>query len=121
MNTLEWLHRIIAIWPWIVGAMLGIVCIGFVLSLAARLLQWRWLLSRKLVFMELTPPAIVGRSPEANQKLFAVIHGFRNIRPIKEKLLQRQTVIALEMDAARESGIRYIVQVDKRLAASLHQ
>lgn len=86
-----------------------------------RLLRWRHLLRRKMVFLELIPPASAARSPRATQELFSVVHGFRSGRALKDKLLRRDVVFAFEMPSARETGIRYTVQADKRLAASLHQ
>jgi hypothetical protein len=107
--------------PWILGCIAGLILLIAIVALITKLLNWRWLMKRKLVRLELTPPASVGRTPEATQKLFAVIHGFRNIRPMREKLLHRQTTIAFEIDSTHEGGVRYVTQIDKRLAASLHQ
>jgi len=71
--------------------------------------------------LELTPPANTARSPLATQELFAVIHGFRASRTLKEKLLRRDVVLSFEVTSTRADGIRYIIQADERLAASLQQ
>lgn len=86
-----------------------------------RLLGWRRILKRQSVFLELTPPAHTGRAPSATQELFTVIHGLRASRSLKQKVLRRDVVLSFEIVSTREHGIRYIVQVDERLAASVHQ
>lgn len=76
---------------------------------------------RKSVFLELTPPAHTARAPHATQELFTVIHGFRASRTLRQKLLRRDVVLSFEIASTRAGGIRYIVQADERLAASLQQ
>ncbi|HSX05435.1 MAG TPA: DUF87 domain-containing protein [Candidatus Saccharimonadales bacterium] len=76
---------------------------------------------RKSVFLELTPPANTARAPRATQELFSVIHGFRASRTLRQKLLRREVVFSFEMPSTREQGVRYVVQVDERLADSLQQ
>ncbi|MEJ0073331.1 MAG: hypothetical protein WDN27_04610 [Candidatus Saccharibacteria bacterium] len=84
-------------------------------------LQWRRVLRRKSVTLELTPPANTARAPRATQELFNVIHGFRASRTIQAKLLRRNVVLSFEITSTRASGIRYLVQVDEHLASSLQQ
>ena len=91
------------------------------LAVGFRLLQWRRVLRRKSVLLELTPPAHTARSPRATQELFTVIHGFRASRTFRQKLLRRDVVLSFEVASTRASGIRYIIQADERLAASLAQ
>ncbi|HLZ14965.1 MAG TPA: type IV secretion system DNA-binding domain-containing protein [Candidatus Saccharimonadales bacterium] len=50
-----------------------------------------------------------------------VIHGFRASRKFTHKLLRRDVVLSFEVASTRADGIRYIVQADERLAASLQQ
>lgn len=99
----------------------SVAVVPLLIAAAFKILQWRWLMQRKQVSLELTPPASVGKAPEATQKLFAVIHHFRNVRSLKDKLLRRPTVLALEIESSRSGGIRYVVTVDAGLTASLHQ
>lgn len=107
--------------PWIIGTVIGISLIASLSVIGLRLLRWRRLLHRQYLHLELTPPASTARTPQATSELFNVLHGFRSSRAIKDKLLHRDVVLAFEILSTREQGIRYILQVDKKLAASLHQ
>lgn len=95
--------------------------VWLVLAGGFRLLQWRRVVRRKSVLLELTPPANTARSPLATQELFMVIHGFRSSRTLRQKLLRQEVVLSFEVVSTRASGIRYVVQVDARLATSLQQ
>lgn len=85
------------------------------------LLQWRRILRRKSVFLELTPPAHIARTPRATQELFNVIHGLRSSRPLPDRLLLRNTVLSFEIVSSHEQGIRYILQVDSQFASNVQQ
>ena len=113
----NYVHYLLLAAEVLIGVLLAwlIVVIGF------RLLQWRRVLQRKIVSLELTPPAHTARTPHATQELFTVIHGFRASRTFKQKLLRRDVVLSFEIDSTHAGGIRYIVQADERLAASLQQ
>jgi hypothetical protein len=99
----------------------AVVLLYAVWSLVFRLIQWRRVLLRKSITLELTPPANTARAPRATQELFTVIHGFRASRTVKHKLLRHDVTLSFEITSTRANGIRYIVQVDEHLAASLHQ
>lgn len=97
------------------------IIVWIVALLGFRLLQWRRALQRKVVSLELTPPAHTARTPHATQELFAVIHGFRASRTLKHKLLHRDVVLSLEVVSTHAEGIRYVIRVEERLADSLQQ
>ncbi|HEY5442232.1 MAG TPA: DUF87 domain-containing protein [Candidatus Saccharimonadales bacterium] len=107
--------------PWLAFIVLAAVLIVVLMRFGMRFRSWRQLLTRKVVFLELTPPAFTIRTPLATQQLFAVIHGQRAARSLMDKLLGRHITLALEITAARESGVRYIVQVEQRLSTGLQQ
>jgi len=69
----------------------------------------------------MTPPATFQRNPSATQQLFAVLHGQRIARHWRDKLLGRPVVISFEIASTKAGGIRYLVQVDKKLAGSIRQ
>ena len=59
-----------------------------ILWLAIRfVLNRRYLRTREMVWLEITPPATVAKTPEATEQLFSVIHGHRAARSLKERLL----------------------------------
>jgi len=118
---LTWLNNYLKMLPWL--AFIGgcMILIVLLIKFAVRFRSWKSLLERKLVFLELTPPAYSNRPALATQQLFSVLHGHRSSRSRKDKLLTRQISMATEIPASREEGIRYVIQVEKRLAASVEQ
>ena len=118
MTSLENFAKLL---PWIALIVVSVALIVVLIRFGVRLRSWLHLLQRKLVFLELTPPAFTSRTPLATQKLISVIHAQRASRSHKEKLLGRDIVVAPEMPASYETGVRFIVQVEQRLAAGLQQ
>lgn len=102
-----------------IGALAVILLVWLGVIVGLGLLRWRRVLKRQSVILELTPPAHTARAPRATQELFTVIHGFRASRTLAQKLLCRDVVLSFEITSTRADGIRYIVQVDKRLATRL--
>ncbi len=106
-------------WPWLLGIVLAGIVMLYVGKLLAGLFNWRRLLKRSTVFLELTPPAHEGRSPLATQQLFNVIHAQWSHRSFLDKLVRRPIVVVPEITSSREAGIRYIIQADRQLVAHL--
>jgi hypothetical protein len=115
------IHSYVSLLPWIAFIVLATVLIVALIRFGARFRSWRHLLTRKVVFLELTPPAFTTRTPLATQQLFAVIHGQRAARSFMDKLLGRHITLALEINATKKTGVRYIIQVEERLSAGLQQ
>ncbi|MFI5271060.1 MAG: type IV secretory system conjugative DNA transfer family protein [Candidatus Saccharimonadales bacterium] len=120
MKTAQ-LHSYLTLLPWVVFIGLVVILIVMLIKFGVRFHSWRQLLSRKMVFLELTPPAFTTRTPIATQQLFSIIHGQRAARSFRDKLFGRHVTLALELVASRETGIRYLVQVEERLSAGLQQ
>jgi hypothetical protein len=76
-----------------------------------RVLDLRRLLRQEMILLELTPPAILERSPLANQKLISILHGLEETRTWLDKRLRRKVVFAPEIAASREGGIRYLIRI----------
>jgi hypothetical protein len=93
-----------------VGIFWGAVTIG-----GLRLLELRRLSKRRMIFLELTPPAFSDKTPEASQQFFADLHGFDSIRTVIDRLFARQMVFSVEVVGTRESGIRYLFCVPAEL------
>jgi len=74
-----------------------------------------------MVWLELTPPASIAKTPESTTQLFSVIHGFRTARTLKERLLRRTPAISLEIVSTKQEGIRFLMQVEARSANSLQK
>jgi TraM recognition site of TraD and TraG/Type IV secretion-system coupling protein DNA-binding domain len=73
----------------------------------------RYLQRRTIVWLEITPPARITKTPEATEQLFSVLHGNRAARSLKERLLDRSPVMSFEIVSTRRDGIRYLLQVEK--------
>jgi hypothetical protein len=88
---------------------------------SVRLKKRQYLLKRKTICLEITPPLQQAKSAKANTELFNILHGFRSSRSFKDRLLGREVVIALQIMSSRDQGIRYLIEIDARQAASLFQ
>lgn len=100
-------------WPTalvIIASIVGVVCIFLVVR---TLINRRFLLHRDMVWLEITPPASIAKTPEATEQLFSVIHGARAARAIKERLYNRSPVMSFEIVSTRKDGIRYLLQVER--------
>lgn len=101
------------------------IAITIVLAAVALFLAWQLivlilrladiyrLLSKRKVFLELTPPAFSGKASVANQQFFSDLHGFEAIRTAKDRLLMCQAVFSAEIVGTRGQGIRFIFCVPK--------
>ncbi len=98
-----------------------LVILWLLTTLIIRVLNWHYLKSRDMVFLELTPPASTSRTPIATEQLFSVVHGYHRTRSLKDKILRRNVVLAFEVVSTKQGGVRYIIQVEKQLAHGLQQ
>ena len=102
---------------------LAVVASMFVLywlvRLVIALINRRYLHSRQMVWLELTPPARLAKTPESTAQLFSVVHGLRSARSFKERLLNRAPVMSFEIVSSKKEGIRYLIQVEARSASAL--
>lgn len=105
--------------PWIGLVLLAIALFVLVARLIIKLVNWRSLINRPTIILEVTPPASTARSPVATTELFNVIHGLSITRTIADKLLLRNIVMSFEVVSAHETGIRYLIRSDKRHAKTV--
>lgn len=92
-----------------------------VVQLLKAFLNRRYLKHRTMVWLELTPPATIDKTPESTMQLFSVVHGLRAARSLKEKLLNRAPVMSLEITSTKQAGIRYLMQVPREQASSIQK
>ena len=85
------------------------------------LINRRYLKNRDMIWLEVTPPATITKTPEATDQLFSVIHGMYAARSLKEKLLKRSPVMSFEITSTKKAGIRYLVQVETSRAEALRK
>lgn len=102
----------------LIGAILLIVCLWWLLL---KLYNFLRLLRQSVTQIEITPPARSDRSPEATSRLFSALHGLGSSRRLIDRLLNRESVFAMEIVSTRKDGIRYIVRVAQDKADALEQ
>lgn len=86
----------------------GVLALYGLIILALRLLAIRWLLGRRMAFLELTPLAFADKPPQAHEKFFSDLHGYEATLKIGDKLLARRFAFSVELVGTRDLGIRYI-------------
>lgn len=107
----------------IVAAMVIGICFAvyIILRVIRALLNRHYLKHRDMAWLELTPPASVAKTPEATMQLFSVIHGLRMARSLKDRLLNRAPIFSFEITSTKHNGIRYLLEVESKLADTLHK
>jgi hypothetical protein len=117
----HWVNIIETLLP-LLGIAVAIVVIGLIITIAVlNLLDMRRLLKQEAVFIELTPPAHADKTPEANQRLFSVLHGLEASRTLLDRILRHKTTFSLEVAGTRDKGIRYILRAAENDAPTLEQ
>lgn len=117
----DWLQKLEMLLPIVVIAVASIVVAIVLVTVILDILDFRRLFKQKSIFIELTPPARTDKTPEANQRLFSVLHGMEGGRPLLDKLLRRKVTFSLETVSTREGGIRYVWRVPESEAAVFEQ
>lgn len=79
------------------------------------------LLHRDMVWLEITPPSNVAKTPQATEQLFSVLHGMHAARSLREKLLGYSPTMSFEITSTRKDGIRYIIQVEKKYSKTVQK
>lgn len=117
MDPSAYLEFIVANWQLIL-ALLGIFTgVVFVLLITRAIMWRRYLLRRDMVWLEITPPSTITKTPEATEQLFSVIHGTRAARSLKDKLLARSPVMSFEIVSTKRDGIRFLLQIEHRYSS----
>ncbi|HMS31262.1 MAG TPA: type IV secretion system DNA-binding domain-containing protein [Candidatus Saccharibacteria bacterium] len=84
-------------------------------------LNRRYLKRRTVLWLELTPPAQLAKTPESTMQLFSVIHGLRSACTFKDKLLGRLPTLSLEIVSTKRDGVRYLIQVERSIEDTIHK
>jgi hypothetical protein len=111
---METLHKLESVLP-ITCLGLGIVGVLVLLAIPLlKLLDLRRLLQQKWVFLELTPPTEISRSPEATQQLFVNLYGLNRSRPFIHKVLFQKVVFTAEIISNRPDGMRFMLRAPRQ-------
>lgn len=73
------------------------------------------------MWLEITPPSTIIRTPEATEQLFSVIHGIHAARRLRDKLLGVTLVASCEIVSTRKEGIRYLIYTDTDHASTIQK
>jgi hypothetical protein len=112
LETFNYLDTVIEHWRLAVGLIVISFVIYWVFLVVRALINRRYLSRRQMLWLEITPPSTIAKTPEATEQLFSVIHGARAARRLKDRLLSRSPVVSFEIVSTRKDGIRYLLQVD---------
>lgn len=121
MNESQFWQLLVTYWFDIAVFIFCAILLGLLMAFVTRLFNRQYLKHREMVWLELTPPASITRTPEATEQLFSVIHGMYAARRLKDRLLGRVPVFSFEITSTKQDGIRYLVQVEKSLSQGLHK
>lgn len=108
-------------WPTavlVIASIAGVVAIFLVVRL---IMNRRHLSKRSMVWLEITPPSSIAKTPEATEQLFSVLHGTRAARHLKERLLDRSPVMSFEIVSTRKEGVRYLLQIESSQSNSVQK
>lgn len=100
-------------WGYITVVSLVVLFVSCLTLLIIHFVNRHHLKRRDMVWLEITPPSTIAKTPEATEQLFSVIHGARAARSVKERLLLRSPVMSFEIVSTRKDGIRYLLQIEK--------
>ena len=108
-------------WPTALTIVASIAGIMIVFLAVRTIINRRFLMRRDMVWLEITPPSSIAKTPEATEQLFSVLHGTRAARHLKERLLNRSPVMSFEIVSTRKDGVRYLLQVEQIRSASIQK
>lgn len=108
-------------WQYVAAAVIAALGLIAVCIVSIKLYTYRRLRKREMVWLEITPPSSIIRTPEATEQLFAVIHGTRAARQLRDKLLGTTLVASCEIVSTRKEGIRYLIYVDMDHASTIEK
>lgn len=72
-----------------------------------------YLKKRSMIWLEVTPPSSINKTPESTEQLFSVVHGIFATRSLKDTLLSRSPVFSFEITSSKKLGIRYLIYIEK--------
>ena len=119
--NMSWLISLAEQYKTLILIVLSVCTVIFLAWMIVLFTNRRWLKKRETVWIELTPPASITKTPEATEQLFSVIHGNYSSRHIKDRILGRSPVMSFEIDSTRKKGIRYLALVEKSQSESMQK
>lgn len=98
-------------------ALVGIcIAIYAITKLVPSLIRLSHHLREPFVFLEVTPPEMTKIEPLATASLFNLFVGILSARPLIDRLKLKSSSLSCEIISEKESGIRFVLRVPKKLA-----
>lgn len=119
MSPSQPFNILMKILPVIAWSVLTVLVIALVFFLVQKLVQLRYLTTRKEKVLELTPPAQGDRTPEATGQLFMGIASLQSARKFSHRLFGIYDPVTLEIVSTRGGGIRYLIFCNDRHAKTI--
>ena len=94
-----------------------LVCVDFI----RRYYNRKYNTKQQTVLLELTPPVVSRKSPDATEHLFSVLYNLGRMVSQKDKFLGRSRLFSFEVIATRREGIRFMVQLAENDTDSFEQ
>ena len=104
---------------WVGFILVVFILIDLLLSVLLKFQRWRKLMARKIIFLELTPPSTITKSPESTAKLMGVIHRFHTSRTFLGRLMKQEVIVPMEIVGTKSGGVRFVLSAEKRIARQL--
>lgn len=106
---------------WIFIAFIVVIILYKLLRKLPFIFAWRQARKRDGLLLKLIPPAGHDSSAKANEKLMGVLHSIKSTRSFKDKLLCRQLYITEEITSSYDTGIGFLLHIDKRLVGQVQR
>jgi hypothetical protein len=108
-----------------IGKLLPILAAALVIAILLVLLTKLFLrvfdiwqsLKQKYVFIEVTPPKLADKTPQATSDLFTVLHGIGAVRNAQDRVLRRKITWSFEVTSKKE--VRFIARVPEQVAPAV--
>lgn len=103
--------------------MIGLVVlvIIFLFTVYMRFTDLKRVYQQKKIFIEITPPHAISKTPEATEQLFNILYNSSATQKFRNKLLRRNNIFSLEVVSTRRDGVRYVLGTSEREADSIER
>jgi hypothetical protein len=116
-----WFNRLTHLLSGHIAVLGSIVIIGLMTICVFKISTMIWLNKRKIMFLELTAAVPISQKSDITKQLFAAIHDLQLARPLKDRLLRKDIVIAAEIVVSQASAACYIIQIPDSMICQLEQ
>ncbi len=77
--------------------------------------------NQRKIFIEITPPVDVSKTPATTEQLFHILYGTGRTQQLRHRLLRRNNIFSLEITSTRREGVRYVIATSEQEASSVER